>query len=173
MPSKSILRARLLPTLCGALLTAALLPADVSAGSPYGPTGLGSNLHRRFVKKQAVQNARRGQSQTRHAGVWIAGGYPQTRTTRVVRHQPTVVYRPTTVSLDQPPVRYDHPVSTQPPVVYQTAGRQLIHPSQPIYVTAPPASVSSGPVVHYVPPHTPQFAPQYGSQPTTRISTPR
>lgn len=46
-------------------------------GSVYRPpTGVGSNLHRRFVIQRTARRAAQGLPTTRHYGVYVAGGYP-------------------------------------------------------------------------------------------------
>lgn len=55
-----------------ALLIGGASACEVSAASPYGRTGLGANLHRRFVLKQAVKNANAGLPVRRSAIVWNA-----------------------------------------------------------------------------------------------------
>lgn len=42
------------------------------------PGGVGSNLHRRFMIKQAQQRARQGRPVRRHVGIWNAGGFRST-----------------------------------------------------------------------------------------------
>lgn len=56
-----------------ALIAACLLGGDfasTAAAGPYGRTGLGSNLHRRFVIKQARKNASLGRPVRRSAILW-------------------------------------------------------------------------------------------------------
>ena len=54
-------------------LTDAGPPAQkAEARSPYGVSGLGSNLHRRFVLKQASKRASRGQPVRNRAITWFA-----------------------------------------------------------------------------------------------------
>ena len=88
-------RSRVAMALAGVLL---LTGAAEAGNSRYGPTGLGSNLHRRFVKQRTVALASRGRPAPRHVGVWIAGGAPAAyRSDTPARHvAPTshVVLRP-------------------------------------------------------------------------------
>ena len=70
-----------------------ILPATCDAGGWFRsgrtasgsvvrpPTGVGSNLHRRFVIQRTARRASAGLPTTRHFGVYVAGGYPG----RVVR----------------------------------------------------------------------------------------
>lgn len=58
-----------------ALSFGGLLAASAEARSPYGPTGLGSNLHRRFVIKQAVKRSNAGQPVRNRAITWYAKPY--------------------------------------------------------------------------------------------------
>lgn len=47
----------------------------VQAGKPGG---VGSNLHRRFMIKQAQRRASQGLPVRRHVGIWNAGGFRST-----------------------------------------------------------------------------------------------
>lgn len=70
-------------TLAIALVALFSIPPESFAGKRT--TGLGSNLHRRFVIKRTEQRARQGLSTTRHAGVWLAGGYKHVSRTGTIR----------------------------------------------------------------------------------------
>ena len=39
-------------------------------------SGVGSNLHRRFIIQRTERRARQGLPTTRHYGVYVSGGYP-------------------------------------------------------------------------------------------------
>lgn len=61
--------------LCAAVISLSdvSFPAPKAEAAPrYGVSGLGSNLHRRFVLKQAAQRASRGQAVRNRAIVWFA-----------------------------------------------------------------------------------------------------
>ena len=155
IPSALVGRASLLLLMFAAAGLMVELPAV--AGSPYGPTGLGSNLHRRFVKKRTVQRANSGLPTTRHAGVWIAGGYPGTsspsRHATPVRN-PVVYSSPTYPSHHSAPSPYVSYDSSPPhtavvygsyPVTQPTFGTPVVvHPSGTVYpsglMTTPPQS---------------------------------
>ncbi len=49
--------------------------SEAAAASRFGPTGLGSNLHRRFVIKQAIKRSNNGQSVSNRAILWKARPY--------------------------------------------------------------------------------------------------
>ena len=138
---------RLVLGLSTALLLIAAAPAE--AGSAYGPTGLGSNLHRRFVKKQAVQNARRGRPQTRHAGVWIAGGYPGTRSGQSVSHRP--VLHPAVVQPSYGGQRIVHQQFMHHPIVHQRQAAPVPVVQSPVYSGPSSATgiVAATPVSEY------------------------
>ncbi|MEN1679919.1 MAG: hypothetical protein AAGJ46_10015 [Planctomycetota bacterium] len=64
---------RFLGAACAAMFAVGGLGAiEAEAANRYGVTGLGSNLHRRFVLKQAVKRADRGQRVSNRAIVWYA-----------------------------------------------------------------------------------------------------
>lgn len=48
---------------------------SAEAASPYGPTGLGSNLHRRFVLKQAVKRTQQGRPVSNRQIIWQTRPY--------------------------------------------------------------------------------------------------
>lgn len=64
-PTKKLLAA----TFAGAICLSTFA-ADAMAGNRYGPGGLGSNLHRRHVIKQAEKRIARGQSVRGRAILW-------------------------------------------------------------------------------------------------------
>lgn len=47
-----------------------LVESSASAAGRYGPTGLGSNLHRRFVIKQAVKRTQQGRPVANRQIIW-------------------------------------------------------------------------------------------------------
>ncbi|TWT77994.1 hypothetical protein Pla123a_17930 [Posidoniimonas polymericola] len=57
--------------LASAFALGMLTSKQASAGK-YGPAGLGANLHRRHVMKQATKNARRGLPVRKSAIVWLS-----------------------------------------------------------------------------------------------------
>ena len=57
-----------------------ILASDAAAASRFGPAGLGSNLHRRFVVKQAVKRSNAGQPVRNRAITWYAKPYINSRT---------------------------------------------------------------------------------------------
>lgn len=61
--------------IAAALLMGGAWAAEATAASPFGRTGLGPNLHRRFVLKQAVKNANSGRSVRNSAILWNARPY--------------------------------------------------------------------------------------------------
>lgn len=62
---------KLVLTTAAALMLSGGLAATAEAG--WGPAGLGANLHRRHVMKQAVKRQRRGLPVRNSAIVWLSG----------------------------------------------------------------------------------------------------
>lgn len=59
-------------TLASAFALGMLTSRQAEAGK-YGPAGLGANLHRRHVMKQAQKNARQGKPVRKSAILWMSG----------------------------------------------------------------------------------------------------
>lgn len=58
---------------CAAAFMLGVLASTQASAANYGPSGLGANLHRRHVMKQATRRARAGLPVRRSAIVWMAG----------------------------------------------------------------------------------------------------
>lgn len=75
MGNKKILIAAMVATFC----IGGMMATSASAASRYGPGGLGSNLHRRFVIKQAAKRAKAGKPVRNRAITWYARPYLRAR----------------------------------------------------------------------------------------------
>ncbi|MEM6329943.1 MAG: hypothetical protein AAF790_06815 [Planctomycetota bacterium] len=67
--------ARLALTIAAALLVGGAVASEAEAASRFGPGGLGANLHRRFVIRQAVKRTSRGLPVRNRAILWQARPY--------------------------------------------------------------------------------------------------